>query len=89
MEYPKAVKDEILSILRDQIENNREPGDSYAQITAKFGVSRKLIYGWKTDLKKRLGAVNRSLQQLQRRPPLESSIQEPFSVFHSSPQRRT
>ena len=54
MEYPKAVKDEILSILRDQIENNREPGDSYAQIIEKFGVSRKLIYGWKTDLKREI-----------------------------------
>ena len=57
MEYPKAVKDEILSILRDQIENNREPGDSYAQITAKFGVSRKLIYGWKTDLKRKMASA--------------------------------
>ncbi len=41
-------------IFRDQIENNREPGDSYAQITAKYGVNRKLIYGWKTDLKKKM-----------------------------------
>ena len=51
MEYPKAIKNEILSILRDRIDNNKEPGDLYTQIIAKFGVNRKLIYGWKTDLK--------------------------------------
>ena len=43
MEYPKAIKDEILSILRDQIENYREPSDSYAQITAKFPLCQPLV----------------------------------------------
>ena len=56
MEYPKAVKDEILSILRDQIENNREPGDSYAQIIAKFGVNRKPISN--------RGSINTHVDQL-------------------------
>ena len=57
MEYPKAVRDEILSILRDRIDNNKEPGDLYTQIIAKFGVNRKLIYGWKTDLKRKMASA--------------------------------
>ncbi len=64
MEYPKAVKDEILSILRDQMENNLEPGDSHTQITAKFGVSRKLIYGWKTDLKRKMASAGHVVDSL-------------------------
>ena len=56
MEYPKAIKNEILSILQDRIENNREPGDLYTQIIAKFGVNRKPISN--------RGSINTHVDQL-------------------------
>ena len=52
------MKDEVLSILRDQIENGKKPGDLYGEIMAKFGVSKETIRRWNLDLKKKMISVS-------------------------------
>ena len=52
--YPSKVKAEVISVLRQQLVEDVEPGDSYQRLIDTYGVTRNTIYQWKYDLKKQM-----------------------------------
>ncbi len=52
--YPTKVKAEILSVLRKQLVDGVEPGDSYQLLVDTYGVTKSAIYQWKHELKQQM-----------------------------------
>ena len=66
MTYSKAMKDEVLAVLRKQLESggNAAPGE-VKELFFKFNIPSVTLYGWKSDLKRRLNVSKPGMDKFQ------------------------